>query len=146
MNKKIIVGVVVIVLLVGSFCSGVVYGKSSILARGQLVNSQFMGSATSMKGMRAGMGGGLTAGEIISKDTTSITIKMQDGSTKIVLIGESTQVMKTATGSVGDLSIGTNVTVTGTTNSDGSITSQSVQIRPAGFVPTTPTAMPRGAQ
>jgi len=38
--------------------------------------------------------------------------------------------MKAAQGSMSDLSIGENVTVTGVTNSDGSITAQSVQVRP----------------
>ncbi|MES2135069.1 MAG: hypothetical protein V4449_02425 [Patescibacteria group bacterium] len=135
MNKKIIVGIVVVVLLAGSFYGGMVYGKSSTPVRGQFGNGQFSGNPAGMGGMRAGMGGGLTAGEIISKDATSVTIKMQDGSTKIVLIGESTQVMKTSAGSADDLSVGTNVAVTGTTNSDGSITGQSVQIRPAGSAP-----------
>lgn len=135
MNKKIIAGVVTVVLLGGSFYAGMVYGKSGMPARSQFGNGQFTGNLNGMGGMRSGMGGGFTAGEIISKDATSITIKMQDGSTKIVLISDSTQVMKTAAGSSEDLSIGANVTVTGTTNSDGSVTGQSVQIRPAGSAP-----------
>lgn len=79
----------------------------------------------------------MTAGEILSNDGTSITIKMADGSTKIVLVSPSTQVMKMAAGSLSDLSTGTNVSVVGSANSDGSVTATSVQIRPAGFATTT---------
>src|SRR3989344_2798415 len=140
MNTKIIVGVVGAVVIAGvAFYGGIVYGKSSAPVRGQFANGQFIGGpkgAGGGTGMRGGAnGGGLTAGEIISKDATSITIKMQDGSTKIVLVSDSTQIMKTSAGSSGDLSVGTTVAVTGTANSDGSITGQSVQIRPAGSVP-----------
>lgn len=140
MNNKIIIGVVGAIVIAGaSFYGGMTYGKSSAPARGQLSGGnfeQFQNGGMGNMGPRGGMGGGITAGEIISKDATSITIKMQDGSTKIILFSDSTQVMKTAAGSLDDLSVGTNVSVTGTTNSDGSITGQSVQIRPAGM--TTP--------
>jgi hypothetical protein len=134
-NKKIMAGVVVIILLGGSFYSGMVYGKSGTPARGQFGNGQFTGNLNGMGGMRSAMGGGFTAGEIISKDATSVTIKMQDGNTKIVLMGTSTPVMKSTTGTLSELSIGTNVTVTGTSNTDGSVTAQSVQIRPTGSTP-----------
>jgi hypothetical protein len=75
--------------------------------------------------------GGIAAGQILSADATSITLKLPNGNTQIVLIGGSTQIMKTATGTVSDLSAGKDVVVTGSTNSDGSITAQSVQVRPA---------------
>jgi hypothetical protein len=132
MNKKIL-GAVVLVLVVasGSFYGGMAYAKSKQPVRNGNFTGQFGAgvAGANRTGMRTG---GFTAGQILSKDATGITIKMQDGSTKIILIGSSTQVMKTATGSANDLVTGTDVTVTGSANSDGSITAQSVQIRPAG--------------
>src|SRR3989344_1936606 len=106
MNKNIIAGIVGVVVIVGAaFYVGMVYGKSGSPARGQFSNGQFTGrldGATGM-GVRGGMnGGGFTAGEIISKDESSITIKMQDGSTKIVLVGSSIEITKSAAGSVED--------------------------------------------
>ncbi len=137
MNIKIVAGIVVMaVLVLGAFYGGTVYAKKSSSAIGQFSNTQFMGGQRGM-GMRSGMnGGGFTSGEIISKDASGITLKMQNGSTKIVLIGESSYVTKSVAGSVADLTVGINISVTGITNSDGSVTAQSVQIRPAELVKT----------
>jgi len=77
-------------------------------------------------------GGGFTNGEIIRADSSSLTIKQQDGSTKTVYYSSSTTVSKMATGTTADLSVGTNVTANGTANSDGSVTATTIQIRPAG--------------
>ncbi len=130
MNKKIIIVAIIIVGI--AFYGGFVYGKSSIPSRGQFANGQFSGNQNGVRGAGV-MNGGFTAGEIISKDATSVTVKMQDGSTKIALIASSTQIMKSSTASLSDLTTGINVNITGTSNSDGSITAQSVQIRPEGL-------------
>ena len=145
MNPKI-VGVIVLVVIVGggAFYGGVAYAQMS---RGGLGGGNFGNFSTedrarftangSPGGMRgqAGMNGGFTAGEVISKDETSITIKMQDGNTKIVLVGSSAQILKSSAGSTDDLSVGAQVNITGSANSDGSLTAQSIQIRPEGVAP-----------
>ncbi|OHA27457.1 MAG: hypothetical protein A3C06_03370 [Candidatus Taylorbacteria bacterium RIFCSPHIGHO2_02_FULL_46_13] len=137
MNNKIVAGIAGVVVIVGlAFYGGMAYGKSASPTRGQFGNGQLMGNLDGARGSltKGGMnGGGITFGEIISKDAGSVTIKMQDGSTKIVLVATSTQIMKSLTGSLNDLTNGINVTITGTTNSDGSVSAQSVQIRPEGF-------------
>lgn len=67
-------------------------------------------------------------GEIISQDDTSITIKMPDGSSKIVILSDQTKVNKSSEGAKTDLKTGEKVTAFGTQNQDGSITAQSVSI------------------
>ncbi|MFA6552008.1 MAG: hypothetical protein WCT19_00735 [Candidatus Paceibacterota bacterium] len=74
-------------------------------------------------------GGGLTSGQIISKNGTSITLKSRDGNTKIVLYSPDVSILKTASGTPQDLISGTEVNVVGTANSDGSVTAQSIQVR-----------------
>ena len=76
---------------------------------------------------RAGGFGGLTSGSIISSDASSITVKLSDGSTKIILYSDSTTISTSTKGSSADLTAGQEVRVTGTTNSDGSITATNIQ-------------------
>lgn len=135
MQKNKMIGAIIgSVFVVGiAFYGGTVYAHMNAPRGfgGGNANGQFT-AGQRVQGSMRGMGGGFTAGQILSKDATSITIKMQDGSTKIVLLGADTKVLKTAEGSLDDLAVGTNVTVTGSTNSDKSVTASSVQIRPVG--------------
>ena len=139
-DKKIglVVGLVVVLCVV--FYGGMVYGKSQIPVRGTQAFGQ--NGATGARGTR-GMGG-FTTGKIISKDANSITVQLitggasgtngsastsQSGS-KIIFLNTSTTVTKSVNGTIADLAIGTQVSVTGTPNTDGSENAQSVQIRP----------------
>jgi len=83
-----------------------------------------------------GFGGG-TIGQVLSKDANSITVKLPDGSTKIVFFSGTTTIDKTAQGTSGDLKTGETVAVNGSANSDGSITAQRITVRPAGLPGTT---------
>lgn len=69
-------------------------------------------------------------GEITSSDDKSITVKLQDGSSKIVLFSDSTQINKADQASKDDLKSGTKVAVFGQTNADGSVTAQNIQLNP----------------
>lgn len=70
------------------------------------------------------------SGQIIKQDGTSVTVKLNDGSSKIILLGESTGINKAESGSKTDLTVGTQVAVFGTENADGSVTAQNIQINP----------------
>jgi hypothetical protein len=135
MQKKIIGAVLFVVIVAGgAFYAGTVYGKGGGRSMGQFgpTNVAFNGNGQ-FRGGTGARGSGLTAGDIISKDASGVTIKMQDGSTKIIVLAPSTTITKSAAGTLEDLTVGTSVAITGTTNSDSSVTAQMVQIRPAGF-------------
>ncbi len=118
-----------VVVGVALFWGGMQYGSSSVSGNVFDRNGQRMGGA----GRRGGnfMSGGFVTGEIQSKDDKSITVKMQDGSTRFVFFSASTKVSKSVDGTADDLAAGKQVTVGGTANADGSITAQAIQLRPA---------------
>jgi len=102
------------------------------MGTGNFANFANLGRVKTFSGlreMRAGANGGFTSGEIIAKDDKSITIKLQDGGSKIIFLTSNTPVTKNISGSLVDLKVGSAVTVSGTPNQDGSVSAQSVQIK-----------------
>jgi len=146
-NKKIgfVIGGIVVLGIV--FYGGLAYGKSHATTSTP-VAGQF-GGAGSFRGARGGAGGagaaagGFIAGQIVSKDATSITVSIISGGSKIIFFDSGTKISKTVAGTSGDLTAGTNVMITGATNSDGSVNATSVQIRPD--MPTSATTPPASA-
>jgi len=84
-----------------------------------------------LKLLEIGVGSGINLN--IAKDAASVTIKLRDGGSKIIFLSDQTPVLKSATGTSDDLTVGSNVTVSGKPNQDGSISAESIQIRPVGF-------------
>jgi hypothetical protein len=139
-NKFVLIIISVAVMVGGgAFYGGMKYAQSRIAGgRGNFINltqeerqqrSQQFGANAGGVRTRQG-GGGFTAGEIIAKDEKSVTLKIQDGGSKIVFFSDTTEIAKSVSGVSGDLVIGKNITVNGTANSDGSVTAQTIQLRP----------------
>ena len=140
-NMIIIVIVVALVVGAGGFFAGMKYQQSKSPA-GRFGN--FQNARNGNTGQRA-QGFRPVNGEIISSDDKSITVKLQDGSSKIVLLTDTTSINKSSEGSKSDLKLGEKVAVFGTENSDGSVTAQNVQLNPLsrGFTGSTPNGSPR---
>ncbi len=128
MKKMLPMAIVAVVALVAGYFAGAHFGSGTQPSSTRnFGNYQQAGGAAA--GRRVGaVGAGFVRGNIISKNDTSITIQQPDGSSKIILFSASTPVMKSVTGSSTDLSTGQEATVIGTTNSDGSVTAQSIQL------------------
>ncbi len=133
MKKNQVIWGVIILLVVasGSFYAGKSMASSAAPAASTARGAGAGGFAGRTGGTRTG---GFTGGTIVSSANGSISIQQQNGSsTEIVLISPTTQILKSVTGTASDLATGANVTITGTPNSDGSMTATSIQIRPAGM-------------
>lgn len=78
-------------------------------------------------------------GTITKKDSESITVTTRDGNLHLVLFTPDTSIFKSIAGSVANLTIDSTVTVSGSTNSDGSLSANSIQLSGTG----TPTTLGR---
>lgn len=148
MKNNNVLNILIVAILAGAvgFLSGMKYQ----LSKQPAFNRQFWGG----QGMRSGQGQGNAGlpgdrrgfrpvnGEIISADEKSITVKLQDGSSKIVLFSDKTEINKAASGAKEDLKVGEKVAVFGTENTDGSVTSQNIQLNPMFRENLTPTPTP----
>jgi hypothetical protein len=134
MQQKQLIAVLIAVLVVGGlgFYGGMQYGKNGNAAAVYGAGRFGQGMMNGTQGTRAGMmRNGASAGEILSKDDTSFTLKMGDSGSRIIFFSTTTTVTKSVPGSMSDLTVGQYVSVFGTPNQDGSVIAQSVQIRPA---------------
>lgn len=111
-----------------AFYGGMQYQKSKTpsFAGGQFGGAGGQGMMRQRQGNFQGMRP--VNGDIISQDDKSITVKMQDGSSKIVILSAQTTINKASTGSKADLKTGERVVAFGTANADGSITAQNISI------------------
>ncbi len=142
--KKLIILIITgLIIFAGGFATGMYYQKKQTL-NAQKFPGNFNGQTppdmsknnssdkgTHPSGNNSGPGGNMTSGEIISKSDTSLIIKTSDGNTKTIYYSDSTTVSKNETGSTSDLTVGTNISVSGTTNTDKSVTSKMIMITPA---------------
>ncbi len=120
-----ITGVVALIIGVslGYFGGNALHPAAATPTRGNF--SGMMGGAG-----RAG-GNGLLSGTVAAKDSDSITIDTKDGSSHIVLLTPNTTFQKSVSGTESDVATGSTIIVSGTTNSDGSVSATSIQLRPA---------------
>jgi hypothetical protein len=135
--KKLIPILVVILLAVGggAFYGGMKYGQNkspvSNLSRQNFQNLSPEQRQQLLQGRTGGRtGANFLNGEVISKDEKSLTLKIQDGGSKIIFFSDSTQISKTTEGSINDIEIGKQIMVSGDQNSDGSYTAKTIQLSP----------------
>jgi len=128
-NSKILIPVFVLLILlvgVGGFFAGMKYQQTKRPSRGDFQGR--MGTRQGFPGTPNQQGSQAVRGEIISKDEGSITVKLTDDSSKIVLFSETTEINKATKGSAEDLQTGQQVMVFGQKNEDGSVSALNIQL------------------
>ena len=134
MNKRNI-SITVIALVIG-FGAGYM-AHTSPVASPSATGGTFTRGGGATRGN--GAGGGFLSGTVATEDSGSITLNTRDGSSRVVLITPNTTVSKSVRGALSDVATGATIIVSGTTNSDGSVSANLIQLRPE-TPPTTPSA------
>ncbi|NTU46355.1 hypothetical protein HGA88_01905 [Candidatus Roizmanbacteria bacterium] len=145
-KKFNLITVIVVGIFTGifGFFGGLQYQKSQ---NGTSPSAQFAGTNAQPENAQGGNGGSGTttsgtrptsganaqgkrpiSGEIVSIDKDSITVKTQDGSSKIVIYSTQTKVNKTTEAAVSELKTGTQINVIGSEGTDGTVTAQTIAI------------------
>lgn len=152
MDKKIIIAVIATAVIAGAagYYGGIKFGgaKGVSFTAGQFgANGQRMMRNTNGIGGGAnrGAGGGFISGEVASVDNSGFTVKLRDGSSKIVLLPGSAEVNKMVAGEKTDIQAGKTVMITGQVGADGSVVAQTVQIRPNMPAPDNASSQPKEA-
>jgi len=123
-NNLIIIAITGIVLGSGGFFAGIKYQQSRApgfdnMSKNATMRQRPGGPAHELSSVR---------GSIISQDKDSLTIKMVDNSSKIILLSDLTKINTTSEASKEDLTIDDQVVIFGQTNSDGSVSAETIQI------------------
>ncbi|MDE2188543.1 MAG: hypothetical protein KGJ35_02325 [Patescibacteria group bacterium] len=143
MTKKSTQITIAVIIAIVAFGGGWAYGKNSVgtSSTASNTNAQFRNfSGANSAGTRtfgSRSGAGAVIGTVVSMDASSISIALPVSTStsattgsQVVLYSPSTSITKTVVGSASDLSVGESVVVQGTPNSDGSLTANSIQVRP----------------
>lgn len=84
-------------------------------------------------GENAPLGGGrngtIVSGEVTAKDGKNITLKTTTGASKDISLAHANRIQKTISGTIKDITIGTQIVVVGSNGSDGTFNALSVQIK-----------------
>jgi flagellar basal body-associated protein FliL len=130
-NTMMIIAVVlIIVAAAGGFFGGMMYQKNQVSSFGTTGRGNYAGrfGQTGQTGQNSSFRP--VRGQVLSMTSDSLTVKMSDGSTKIVVLSSSTAFMQATKAALSDVKTGDTVNVVGTQNSDGSVTAQNIQLNP----------------
>ncbi|MBU1104810.1 hypothetical protein KJ664_02830 [Patescibacteria group bacterium] len=141
MNKlNMILGGLIVIALVGGFFGGTLYQKKQSSNRGQFNNLQRgqIPGGSQNAGVRQGnvagfSGAGMArpiSGEVVALDDKSMTVKLIGGSTKIVILSDTTKYTKSQDVAKTDLTVGGTVAVIVAPSQDQAVVAETVELNP----------------
>lgn len=148
MKKTIIIAIVALIVgLGGGFYGGMTYQKNKT-SSGSFARTGTAATRAGRTGSFAGTTGGgaaafvatgggasLTTGQVVAKNDQNITVSLASGGSKIVFFTSSTPITAMVQKTPNDIAVGSSVSLSGSANSDGSMTATMIQLRPASGTP-----------
>jgi hypothetical protein len=141
-SQNIVIMVLIAIIFAGGgFFAGTKYQQKQLVGQRNQIMGQFgnrdgnasnngLGRGDVAGRAMGGFRGGQIMGDIISVDDKSVTVKLADGSSKIILFSSATSINRAAEATTADLKVGDKVAAFGTANTDGSVTAQNIQLNP----------------
>ncbi|MFZ3074158.1 MAG: DUF5666 domain-containing protein [Minisyncoccales bacterium] len=127
MNKSIPITIIAAIIFgAAGFYGGMLYGTSKSSSNSAAAGNRPAG----MQNGNASSTGSIVYGQIISVDSSSMTVKTGDSGSKIVFFSATSKISKNIDTQTSDLAAGQTVMASGTANSDGSISAKTVEINP----------------
>lgn len=132
--------IISLITLAIGFAGGFIYQKSKTPSFARNGQFQTAGGNSNRSGTRNANGTGTpnqrimskeTVGEITSVDSSSITIKTPDGGSKIIMISDSTTVNQATKVDKTSLKVGSQISVSGDQNTDGTVTGKIINLNSA---------------
>ena len=135
--KKYKIHIIWAVAVILAFSLGLLVGKMGSSASRQFAGGpnggNFGASSRGASGNRTS--GSFAMGNIASINGQTMTLQLPNGSSEIVFFSSSTSIIKPSTASASSLTTGLRVMVGGSSNSDGSLTAQTIQIQTGSSTP-----------
>jgi hypothetical protein len=121
------------ILIGGAFYGGMIFGKNQPVSsvKNPENNTEQTANKVNPQAQKIQTNIGNTYGVIVSSTTSTVTIKLNDGTTKSVLFDSFTQIRSTIEVGSQELNIGKAVVVGGRTNEDGSISALNIELKTA---------------
>lgn len=132
-NTNLILAVTLTTVIAGGvgFRGGTKYSQNQRLSRfGEMGNRGGVRTPNGSTQPELGARGGMLVGEVGAKDDKSVTVKLADGSSKIVILSSTTTYRTATDTSADELQVGKSIAVQGTPNADGSTTATSIELNP----------------